>query len=55
MAYSINDSCVACGACANDCPVDAIKAGDPTYSINADECIDCAACTSSCPVDAIVA
>ena len=55
MAYSINDSCVACGACINDCPVDAITAGDPTYSINADECIDCAACTSSCPVDAIVA
>ena len=55
MAYTINDSCIACGACVSDCPVDAIESGDPIYVIVADKCIDCGACAGSCPVDAIVA
>jgi ferredoxin len=54
MAYSINDSCIACGACVGDCPVDAIVEGDPIYVINAETCIDCGVCVGSCPVDAIV-
>ena len=28
MAYVITDDCLACGACAEGCPVEAIKAGD---------------------------
>jgi len=53
MAYVINDSCTACGACEPECPVDCISAGEPMYVIDAEACIDCAACAEVCPVDAI--
>ena len=49
MAYVIDDSCIACGACMADCPTDAISEGD-IYNIDADACIDCGACASACPV-----
>ena len=52
MAYVINDECIACGACAADCPVDAIKEGDGKYVIDADTCISCGACAGVCPVGA---
>ena len=53
MAYKISDDCTACGACASDCPIDAIIAGDTKYEINAELCIDCGACEMGCPVEAI--
>lgn len=53
MAYKINDSCIACGVCASNCPVDAISEGAP-YTIDAGACIDCGLCASNCPVDAPV-
>ncbi|MEA1975704.1 MAG: 4Fe-4S binding protein [Bacillota bacterium] len=53
MAYVIDNSCISCGACEGECPVDAISAGDDQYVIDADACIDCGACASVCPVDAI--
>ena len=52
MAYTINDDCISCGACAADCPVEAISEGDGKYVIDADACIDCGACADSCPVSA---
>ncbi len=52
MAYQIGDECVACGACAESCPVAAISEGDGKYEINAEECIECGACAGECPVDA---
>lgn len=55
MAYIINDECINCGACASECPVDAISEGDAKYVINAETCIDCGACASTCPVAAPVA
>lgn len=55
MAYRISDECIACGACAEACPVNAIAEGDGKYNINADECIECGACAEACPVDAPVA
>lgn len=51
MAYKISADCIACGACADQCPVDAISAGDPIYVIS-DACIDCGNCASVCPVEA---
>ena len=52
MAYKISDECISCGACAEQCPVNAISEGDGKYEINADECIECGACADTCPVDA---
>lgn len=52
MAYRITESCIACGACAADCPVGAISEGDGKYEINPDACIECGLCASTCPVGA---
>ena len=53
MAYVIEDSCVNCGACAAECPVECISEGD-IYSIDADVCIDCGACEAVCPTESII-
>jgi len=55
MSHTITESCVACGACATECPTEAIKEGDPIYVIDAEVCIDCGACVDTCPSEAIVA
>ncbi len=52
MAYKITDACMSCGACAANCPVEAIAEGEP-YVIDADTCISCGACADNCPVGAI--
>lgn len=52
MAYKISDDCVMCGACAGECPVNAISEGDGKYVISADTCIECGACAEVCPVGA---
>ena len=54
MAFSIQDSWISCGACAAECPVDAISQGDTQFEINADVCIDCGNCANVCPVGAPV-
>ena len=55
MAYRITDSCLSCGSCAAQCPVEAISEGDTKYVINPDVCIECGSCAGQCPVEAIVA
>ena len=52
MAFVISDECVACGACAEECPVSAISEGDGKFVIDADTCISCGSCASVCPVGA---
>ena len=54
MAHVISDECVACGACADTCPVAAIALGDSgIYEVNQDTCVDCGACEDSCTTGAI--
>lgn len=52
MAYIIKDSCVSCGACEPECPVNAISEGESIYIVDANLCIDCGACAAVCPVGA---
>ena len=53
MAFKITDECISCGACAAECPVNAISEGDGKYVIDADQCVDCGTCAAECPNDAI--
>ena len=52
MAYVINEDCIACGTCVDECPVEAISEGD-IYKIDADACTDCGTCADVCPTEAI--
>lgn len=54
MPYKINDRCVACEACVDQCPMSAITQGEYIYKIDKESCIDCGACVSVFPSDAIV-
>ena len=59
MLY-INRSCIACDACRQVCPTQAIEVADPIYLIRNDACTLCKGytpapqCISACPMDAIV-
>jgi len=54
MAHKIDaGSCISCGACAAECPVEAITQGDSSYVIDPAKCTDCGACKGVCPVECI--
>jgi len=45
--------CTACGACIDQCPVDALAMVDGTPVVDADTCITCFCCQEICPEKAI--
>ncbi|MCJ7765708.1 MAG: YfhL family 4Fe-4S dicluster ferredoxin [Thiovulaceae bacterium] len=57
MALLINEECIACDACREECPTEAIEEGDPIYIVDPDRCTECAGvydepiCIAVCPVD----
>ncbi len=54
MAIKITKECLACGTCADECPVGAIFEGDDIFQVNGDECTECASCLEACPTGAII-
>lgn len=53
MAAKVNqDECIACGACADACPAEAIKVEDAAH-VDENACLECGACVDECPVGAI--
>ncbi len=52
MAYKINDDCIACGLCMDECPAGAISEGEDKYTIDPEKCTDCGSCADVCPVGA---
>jgi ferredoxin len=60
MALLINDECINCSACVDECPRGAIYEADPHFLIDAAKCTECeeegeSKCKVVCPVDCIVA
>lgn len=60
MSLLIENSCIACDACVDECPNGAISPSDPVYVIAPERCTECVghfiepACVAVCPVDCIV-
>ena len=60
MALKINEECIACDACVDECPNEAISEGNPIYVIDPNKCTECVGfhdepqCVTVCPVEAIV-
>ena len=52
LKFNIDDTCVKCGACAVDCPVQCITQGESRFNIGKG-CIGCGDCYSICPVGAV--
>jgi len=47
------EECIGCGACADICPVDAVKMVDDKPRVDQDWCIGCGVCAIQCPADVI--
>ncbi len=55
VAYRINDRCIGCTLCAQQCPADAIAMTPYVqHVIDLDKCIRCDTCRQVCPVEAVV-
>lgn len=55
IEYYIEDSCIGCTKCAQDCPVDAIEFKPyEIHTIGVELCTKCDICRQVCPVDAVI-
>lgn len=66
MAVKITDTCISCGACIDECPVEAIvddddnPTGEEIYYVYADKCVECIdhndepACATACPTEGCI-
>ena len=66
MAVFINDTCINCGACIDECPVEAIvdeddnPVTDEYYYVYPDKCVECVghhdepACATACPTEGCI-
>lgn len=54
MIYKITEDCIACGACASECPAKGIAERDQIYAIDASKCSGCGACAGVCPIGATI-
>jgi ferredoxin len=66
MAVEILDTCINCGACIDECPVEAIvddeenPTGEEIYYVFPDKCVECVdhhdvpACAEACPTDGCI-
>ena len=54
IKYSIDESCIGCTKCAQNCPVDAIESlPHQLHSIDQEKCIKCDVCRMVCPIDSV--
>jgi ferredoxin len=54
MVARINeDTCTACGACIQVCPVEAIKLDFGSVKVDPNQCTGCGTCVEECPVEAV--
>jgi ferredoxin len=57
MPFVIRDHCTSCAACEEECPPEAISAGDDAFVIDPARCDECAGvpgeplCVIACPID----
>ncbi len=66
MAVVITDICINCGACIDECPVEAIvddednPTGEEIYYVYPDKCVECVgyhdtpACAEACPTEGCI-
>jgi len=66
MAVIINDTCINCGACIDECPTEAIvddednPTGEEIYYVYEDKCVECVshhdtpACAEACPTEGCI-